>query len=387
MSAPDVLFVGGGVIGLSAAWRLARAGAAVTVIDAGFDGRASWAAAGMLTPVTEAYWGEDALLALTVGSMARWPSFATDLEHATGHDIGLELDGVLAVGLDTDDVAVIDDLHSLHLDHGLASTRLRSRECREHEPLLSPQVRGGLFAPNDGAVDPRRLVDALDVACRDAGVDLRTGHVERFALDGDRVTGVVMGDEMLSAGTSVLAAGSWSSLLDAVPGAVDVPVRPVYGEVIRLRERTPDHTPSHTIRAVVRGQHVYIVTRRSGEIVVGATSLERGYETRVTANGTYELLRDALSIVPSLAEAEFVEVIAGLRPGTPDNAPLVGHAGVDGLIVATGHYRNGILLTPITADAVAAIVTGTEPPVEVAAACNPARFVGIGDRAGGGAVS
>ena len=259
MSAPDVVFVGGGVIGLSAAWRLAQSGAAVTVIDAGFDGRASWAAAGMLTPVTEAYWGEDALLALTVGSMARWPEFAADLERATGRDIGLELDGVLAVGLDTDDVAVIDDLHSLHVDHGLASTRLRSRECREHEPLLAPQVRGGLFAPNDGAVDPRRLVDALTVACHDAGVELRTGHVERFALDGDRVTGVVLGGETLIAPTSVLAAGSWSSLLDAVTGAVDVPVRPVYGEVMRLRERTPDHTPSHTIRAVVRGQHVYVV--------------------------------------------------------------------------------------------------------------------------------
>lgn len=375
---PDVVIVGGGIIGRSIAWRLVQQGATVTVVDAGFDGRASWAAAGMLTPVTEAYWGEEALLALTVASMRRWSDFATDLAGATGDDLGFDPSGVLAVAFDVDDVAVIDDLHTLHLDHGLPSERLRSSECRTREPLLAPQVRGGLFAPEDGAVDPRRVLAALAQVGHEAGVGEVTGQVDRFHVGVDgRVTGVELatGDQ-LTAGTTVLAGGAWSSLVDPVPGAVSVPVRPVYGEVLRLRERTPDHAPRRTIRALVHGQHVYLVTRRSGEIVVGATSLERGFETRVTAGGTYELLRDAQAIVPALAEAELVEVIAGLRPGTPDNAPIIGPSGVDGLVLATGHYRNGILLTPITADTVAALVTGQDPPPEAAAA-NPFRFEGV----------
>jgi glycine oxidase len=375
MTAPDVLIVGGGIIGRSIAWRLAGAGAAVTLVDAGFEGRASWAAAGMLTPVTEAYWGEDALLALTVASMRRWPGFAADLTEVTGDDLGFDTSGVLAVAFDGDDLAAIDDLHTLHTQQGLPSERLRGSECRTRQPLLAPQVRGGVFAPEDGAVDPRRVVAALERVGRDIGVDAVAGQVDRFVVDpAGRVTGVELASgERLSAATTVLAGGSWSSLVDPVPGAVAVPVRPVYGEVLRLRERTPDHAPQGTIRALVHGHHVYLVGRRTGEIVVGATALERGFETRVTAGGVYELLRDAQAVVPALAEAELVEGIAGLRPGTPDNAPIVGPSGVDGLVLATGHHRHGILLTPVTADTVAALVAGEAPPPESVAA-DPSRF-------------
>jgi glycine oxidase len=377
--APDVVVVGGGVIGLSAAWRLARAGAAVTVVEAGLEGRASWAAAGMLTPVTEAYWGEDDLLSLTIDSMRRWPSFASELEAATGHDIGLELGGVLAVGFDTDDLAVVDDLHRLHVERGLGSERLRSRELRGREPLLAPQVRGGLFAAQDGAVDPRRTVLALLAACEGAGVTVERGEVRRLVTSGGRLTAIEVDEVVRPVGQVVLAAGSWSGLLagsgvaDALP---DLPVRPVYGEVVRLRVRGPGQAPAYTIRAVVRGAHVYVVPRRSGEVVVGATSLERGFETGVTAGGAYALLRDALAIVPALAEAELVEAIAGLRPGTPDNAPIVGWSGIDGLFLATGHYRNGILLTPVTADAATAALTGGVLPATVERACSPSRFTG-----------
>jgi glycine oxidase len=375
----DVVVAGGGVIGLSAAWRLAQRGASVVVVDAGLDGRASWAAAGLLTPVTEAYWGEEELLALTIDSMARWPVFAADLEAATGEVVGLELDGVVAVGLDADDVAVVDDLHRLHVEHRLASERLRSGALRALEPTLAPQVRGGLLAAGDGAVDPRRVVSTLGLAVVAAGGEVRRGRVDRVVQSAGRVIGLQVDDEVVGGDTVVLATGAWSGgLMEGLPGASVAPVRPVYGEVIRMRERTPDHAPRRPIRAVVHGAHVYMVPRRSGEIVVGATSLERGFETRVTAGGVYELLRDARSVVPALDEAELVETIAGLRPGTPDNAPLIGWSGVDGLFLATGHYRNGILLAPVTADAVAGAVVDGDLPATVVAAAAPGRFATAG---------
>jgi glycine oxidase len=370
----EVIVVGGGIVGLSIGWRLVQAGATVTVVDARLDGRASTVAAGMLTPVTEAYWGEEALMALTIDSMQRWPAFASELESVWAKPVDLELSGVLAVGFDTDDVAVIDDLHQLHEKHGLASERLRAREVRAREPLLAPQVRGGLFAPGDGAVDPRLVVRALAEAARSAGAGVVTGTVERIVVEDGRATGVEVGGLHRRADVVVLAAGAWSSLVEGLPAVVVPPVRPVYGEVVRLRARTPGHTPGHVLRAVVRGAHVYVVPRRSGEIVVGATSLERGYESTVTAGGVYELLRDARSIVPALDEAQLVETSAGLRPGTPDNAPIIGWSGVDGLLLATGHHRNGVLLAPITADAVASAISGAGLPDVVARACAPDRF-------------
>jgi glycine oxidase len=368
----DVIVVGGGIIGLSAAWRMASEGARVRVVEARADGAASSVAAGMLTPVTEAYWGEDDLLRLSTASLAAWPAFAADLEAASGRTVDLHLSGVLAVAFDSDDLAVIDDLHRLHVEHDLASERLAAKDLREREPLLAPQVRGGVFASGDGAVDPRLVMRALGVAAPRAGVEVLLGSVDRIVLEGGRAVGVEVHGRRHDAGTVVLAAGSWSSLLPDLPEPP--PVRPVFGEVARLRGRTPGHTPGHVIRAVVRGAHVYVVPRPSGEIVVGATSSERGYETKVTAGGVYELLRDARSIVPALDEAELVEVAAGLRPGTPDNAPLVGWSGTAGLFVATGHYRNGVLLAPITAEATAASVAGRSLPPEVSGACDPARF-------------
>lgn len=375
MSAPDVVVVGGGLIGLSSAWRLAQTGARVQVVAGGArPGVAALAAAGMLTPVTEAYWGEEALLALTLDSMGRWPHFARDLVAASGVEVGLELCGVLAVGLDRDDLAEVDDLHSLHERSGLTTEAVRGRDLRTREPLLAPQVRRGFVAPEDGAVDPRQVLVALAASLEALGVALVPAPADRLVIEGDRVVGVEAAGEIHRTGTVVLAAGAWSPLVEGLPAEVVPPVRPVYGEVLRLRARDAGLAPRAVLRAVVRGRHVYVVPRADGEIVVGATSLERGYETRVTAGGTYELLRDARSILPALDEAELVEVTAGLRPGTPDNAPIIGPAGVAGLVLATGHYRNGVLLTPVTADAVTSLVVEGSLPGVVEDAAAPHRF-------------
>lgn len=390
----EVLVVGGGIVGRAVAWRTAGAGARVTVVDAGTDGRAWRAAAGMLTPVTEAWWGEVPLIALSLASMRRWPDFAAQLEAASGTGVDFQRDGVLVVGVDVDDVAQLDDLQRLQHDCGLDSQRLRARACRELEPLLAPQVRGGVLAPGDGAVDPRAVVSALELAGRRLGVQDITGRVGRLvvhpcaASSSGRVVGVDLeGGEHLRADKVVLAAGSWSPLLEGLGGSAGIagggagaswlPVHPVHGEVLRLRERTPGHAPSRVVRAVVHGRHVYVVPRRSGEIVVGATSTERGYDSRVTAGGVHELLRDAVATLPALAEAELVEVTAGLRPATPDNAPIVGPVAPDGpagLVLATGHFRHGVLLAPVTAEAVAAMLTGGRVPHEVTAAASPTRF-------------
>jgi glycine oxidase len=350
----DVAIVGGGVIGLSTAWRLLRAGHRVAVFDDPQRPAATKVAAGMLTPITEAWWGEDALLGLGVESMARWPSFADELEQASGVDFGLRLDGVLAVGFDSDDARTLDDLHALHDQRELASRRLRSSECRVLDPLLAPAIRAGLFAPDEGAVDPRRLTHALTRALHaEGGIVPVSEQVDPESLDADVV---------------VLAAGAWSP----------APVRPVFGEVLRLRQEDARFVPSHVIRGIVRGRHVYVVPRLpwdgpGQEIIVGATSLERGFNLQVTAGGVRELLDDAFELLPSLSEAHLTDAVAGLRPGTPDNAPIVGWAPDGRTFLATGHYRNGVLLAPLTADAVTTAVAGERLDV-VARACDPARF-------------
>ncbi len=402
-----MIVVGGGIVGRSIAWRTARTGARVAVVDADDTGRAWWAAAGMLTPVTEAWWGEVPLIALSLASMRRWPDFAAELEAASGTDVGFERSGVLVVGVDSGDVAQLDDLQRLQQDCGLDSRRLRARECRALEPLLAPQVRGGVLAPGDGAVDPRAVVAALVLAGRAAGVEEITGRVRRIVVQPDSevgrtgvggtvvartVVGVDLeGGEHLRAGTVVLAGGAWSSLVEGLGtgsaggaggGGIGSwsPVHPVHGEVLRLRERTAGHAPSVVVRALVHGRHVYVVPRRSGEIVVGATSTERGFDPTVTAGGVHDLLRDAVAVLPALAEAELVEVTAGLRPATPDNAPVIGPVapgGPAGLVMATGHFRHGVLLAPLTAEAVAALVSGGRVPHEVTAAASPTRFAPV----------
>lgn len=361
----DVLVIGGGIIGLVTAWRAAQRGLATAVVDPEPGGGAARVAAGMLAAVTELHYGEETLLALNLESARRYPDFAAELAELTGHDLGYRRCGTLAVALDADDRAHLRELHALQQRSGLESVWLSGRECRRLEPMLAPGVRGGLRVDGDHQIDPRRLAAALVTACERAGVVFHRGWAERLDVRRDRATGVTTADGTgLGAGQVVLAAGSMSGRLTGVPQALLPPVRPVKGQVLRLtvpRRFAP--FLSRTVRAVVRGSHVYLVPRENGELVVGATSEELGWDTTVTAGGVYELLRDAHELVPGITELPLTETRAGLRPGSPDNAPLLGPSGLDGLLLATGHHRNGVLLTPVTGDVLAhALVTGELPP-------------------------
>ena len=387
-SAADVVVVGGGVIGLGIAWRAANAGMTVTVVDEAPGRGASWAAAGMLAPVTEVHYGERPLLALNLAAAARWPSFAAEVEEASGHPVGYRPGGTLAVARDADDNAALEDLYQFQLRCGLEVERLHSRECRQLEPGLAPSIRGGVLAAGDHQVDNRALVEALLVACQRSGARLVGGRVAELSVEGDRVTGVVLAagggppaarpagsapsrpaEGALPAGVVVLAAGCWSGGLGGLAADALPPVRPVKGQLLYLRGPADQPLCSRN----VRGLEVYVVPRGDGRVVVGATVEEQGFDTTMTAGAVHDLLRAALELLPDAAELELAETVVGLRPGSPDNAPMLGPAGPDGLVVATGHYRNGILLTPVTADAIAELLaTGRVP--EAIAPFGPARF-------------
>jgi len=378
---PDAVVVGGGVIGLGIAWRAALAGMAVTVVDEAPGRGASWAAAGMLAPVTEVHYGERPLLSLNLAAAARWPAFAAEVEEASGLPVGYRPGGTLAVARDADDNAALEDLYQFQLRCGLEVERLRSRECRQLEPGLAPSIRGGILAAGDHQVDNRALVEALLVACQRAGVRMVRGRVAELAVQADRVTGVLLAGggpvpspadgETLAAGVVVLAAGCWSGGLRGLAAEALPPVRPVKGQLLYLRGPADQPLCSRN----VRGLEVYVVPRTDGRVVVGATIEEQGFDTTVTAGAVADLLRAALELLPDVAELELAETVVGLRPGSPDNAPMLGLAGPDGLVVATGHYRNGILLTPVTADAIAELLaTGRAP--EMIAPFAPGRFTG-----------
>lgn len=359
----DAVIAGGGVIGLSAAWLAARDGLDVVVVDPSPGNGASWAAAGMLAPVTEVHYNEEALLELNLRAAEAWPGFAAELEEASGYDVGYRPCGTLAVAADAGDRAVLEDLHRFQVELGLASTWCSVAECRSLEALLSPRIRGGILVPGDHQADPRRLVRALLSACRQAGVTLVNDRVERVLTEGSRVTGVACsGNTEILADRVVLATGAWTAAVAGLPAGALPPVRPVKGQILRLRFPADIPLPDRNIRGIVQGSSLYLVPRLDGELVCGATVEERGEDTSVTAGAVYSLLRDAQIILPAMAEAELVETLAGLRPGTPDNAPYLGKGALDGLVVATGHYRNGILLAPVSASVVVSLLAGKPVP-------------------------
>ncbi|MGF1339914.1 glycine oxidase ThiO [Streptomyces flavovirens] len=376
----DVLVVGGGIIGLVTAWRAAQRGLRVTVADPDPGGGAARVAAGMLAAVTELHYGEQMLLGLNVASAERYPAFVAELEEASGQETAFRTCGTLSVALDADDRAHLRELHALQQRSGLTSQWLSGRECRRLEPMLAPGVRGGLRVDGDHQIDPRRLASALLTACERAGVVFRRDRVQRLTVTGGRAAGAVLADgERWAADQVVLAAGSLSGRLPGLPEEVAVPVRPVKGQVLRLVVPSA-YAPflSRTVRAVVRGSHVYLVPRADGELVVGATSEEMGWDTTVTAGGVYELLRDAHELVPGITELPLTETRAGLRPASPDNAPLLGPTALPGLHLATGHHRNGVLLTPVTGEVMATLLTTGELPA-MARPFSPNRFATTGD--------
>ncbi|WP_433529927.1 glycine oxidase ThiO [Micromonospora sp. CA-263727] len=353
---PFLAVVGAGPVGLAIAWRCAARGLRVVVHDPAPGSGASHVAAGMLAPVAEAYFGERELTGLLAESAARWPGFAAELIEAAGVDIGYRTEGTLMVGLTADDLAEARRLWAYQRELGLPVTALRPSQLRDREPALAPRVRGGAFAATDHQVDPRRLVPALRIAAERAGAVLVAEPVRRL--------------RDVSAGITVVAAGCGTAALTGLP------VRPVKGQVLRLR--APDGGPPgfrHVIRGYADGEHVYLVPRDSGEVVVGATVEERS-DRDVSAGAVLRLLRAAVDLVPELAEYDLVETMAGLRPGTPDNAPILGPLpGRPDVLVATGHHRHGIVLTPVTADLITDLLAGAAPD-PLLTPFRPDRFVG-----------
>jgi glycine oxidase len=336
--------VGAGIAGLASAWRAAQSGLRVVVLERDRAGcGASSVAAGMLAPVTEADFGEDDLLRLNLESAALWPAFAAELEEATGVSVGYQASGALVVAVDRDDAEELRRLHELQRSLGLESEWLVPSAARSAEPALAPRIAGAIDAPGEAQVDPVEVVKALAKAFSDAGGELRTGADARLEADA-----VVVGDERIRVDQIVLAAGAWSAAL------ADVKVHPVKGQLLHLRTR--DGAAPLASR-IVRTPRCYVVPRADGRVVVGATSEEKGFDTSVDAGAVHRLLEAAWEVLPDVWELEFVEVIAGLRPATPDNRPLIGRAS-ERLVHATGHYRNGILLAPLTAQRVVDALTG-----------------------------
>lgn len=367
----DVLVVGAGAIGLACAWRLAQRGVSVRVLERDAAGSgASGVAAGMLAPVGEATWGEEGLLQLALRSHAAWPEFTEELSAASGRDVGFLPLGALHAAFDRDEAEVLRRRYELMTELDLDATWLKGAEARELEPGLSPRCSAAVHAPHESAVDPRALVAALRAAAEEVGADVAEGfEVSAPLTDDGRVVGVrdsANGEHR--AGQVLVASGAWSGEESWLPAELRPPVRPVKGEILTLRA----HGSAPCTR-IVASERLYMVPRTNGRLVVGATVEERGFDSSVTAGGVHELLREAYRALPDVAELELEEAVAGLRPGTPDNAPLIGPGAAEGLLLATGHFRNGILFAPATADAVAAMVAGGDVDPALAVA-DPARF-------------
>ena len=363
----DAVVVGGGAIGLCCAWRIAQRAARVVVLDrAEPPAGATRVAAGMLAPIGELAFGEPELLRMTVAAAERYPGFVAELEAASGISTGYARLGALHVALDRDEAAELRRVHDLQRSLGLGAEWLPPRRCRELEPGLTPSFNGGVHAPEEAAIDPRAMTAALLAALTAEGVEVRGGtEVAEALLDGERIEGVRTGSgEELRAGAVVLAAGAWSGAAEWLPEPARPPVRPVKGQILELRALDGE-APSERNVATER---VYLVPRPDGRLIAGATTEERSFDTTVTAGGVHELLREAYRLLPDVAEMELVEAMAGLRPGTPDNLPLIGPGALDGLVLACGHYRNGILLAPLTGEAVAELLDTGKLPDAVAAA-------------------
>ncbi|MFG1783062.1 glycine oxidase ThiO [Rhodococcus oryzae] len=346
-----VAVIGGGAIGLSIAWRAAQAGWSVTVHDPAPASGASWVAGGMLAPLSEGWPGEDAVLQVGAASLARWPDFGTELETLSGETL-FTSHGSLTVALDAADAADLRTVAEWIAGQGYQLELLSRAQIRAAQPSLAPNIRLALLAATESAVDNRALIGALRSACVASGVE--------FVAEAVTDPAAVAADQV------VVAAGTASARL--WPG---LPVRPVKGEILRLHRRPGvAPAPTMTIRGSVHGRPVYLVPRGDG-LVVGATQHESGEDTQVTVAGVRDLIADAQTLMPSIGEYELHECAAGLRPMSPDNLPIIGRVS-DRVVLATGHGRNGVLLTPLTADAVVAELDGA--PLAEAKSASPERF-------------
>jgi glycine oxidase len=352
---PRVAIIGAGVIGLAIAWRLATRGTQVMIFDRGAaGGGASHAAAGMLAASMEAEPGEEALVALGRISQARWPAFAAELQQTTGTDVELRTEGTLILALTADDRAQL--MHHLALQQklGLPIEWLAASEVRRREPRLATTIAGAVLCPLDHQVDNRRVVAALRQAAHVCGVKLHEHQaVAEILTTAGAATGVALADgQQVPADVVVLAAGAWSRSINGLDPHLRPPVRPVKGQMLALRMDASAPVINHVICA----PGVYLVPRRDGRLLVGATVEERGFDTELTAGAVLTLLQSAWRVVPGIEELPIHEMWVGQRPGSRDDAPILGGGPLRGVVYATGHHRNGILLTPITADLIAGFI-------------------------------
>jgi glycine oxidase len=357
---PRVVIIGAGVIGLGIAWRIAQR-AVVTVFDRGKAGAgASHAAAGMLAACCEAEPGEEALVALGRESQRRWPSFAEELARASGVDVELRREGTLVLALTADDQATIAHHLEFQRQLNLPLEWLSAAATRAREPRLAGKIAGALFSPEDHQVDNRKLAQALHVAAERSGVEIREHQpVKELLVQGGQARGVVLDDgTSVPADIVVLAAGAWSRGIGGLPPDRRPPVRPIKGQMLALQMEPA----AALLRHVVWLPRGYLVPRNDGRLVIGGTVEERGFDASLTAGGLLALLEGAWRAVPTIEELPIAETWVGFRPGSRDDAPMLGPSGIDGLVIATGHHRNGILLTPVTAAVVSAFVlTGRLP--------------------------
>ncbi len=357
MAAYDVAIIGGGVIGMSLAWRLQTRGARVVVIDAGpAIPPATLAAAGMLAPSFEAGEGplNDALYAFGINALDRWPGFAAALEAETGRAIDFRNDGVLGVAQDEIEADRLrGDVETLRR-RGSEARLIDAGAARGMEPALGDRISCAMIAPRDGQVDPVALADALRAALRRSGGVLRAGaRAARIHAEADAARGVILEDgTRIAAGAVALASGAAAAGKIAAGGSsreIAAPVFPVKGEALALCD------PAQTLRGVVRGRRAYLCPKADGRIVIGATEVPNDPTLEVSPEAIDRLKEAAAALAPSLAPLAERARWAGLRPGTPDGAPIIGPdpAGPRGLVFALGHYRNGVLLATATADILA----------------------------------
>ena len=369
MENKKILIIGGGVIGLGIGWQLAKAGSAVTIYERGQAGRgASWAAGGMLGPIAEAHSDELTLLKLSNQSLARYPEWAEELETETGMSIGYRAEGTLIIAIQPEETYQLEHTYAFQQDLGLNVEWLTGQEAREIEGALSPYVTAAIRCETDHQVDNRLMAQALERAYQGRGGVLHQNTaVEKVVIENGTATGVQTQDGFQAADVCILAAGSWSGGIAGLPDAIIPPVRPVKGQMLALRMQ--DGVILKNVIRTISTRYpmpVYLVPRIDGRLVVGATTEELGFDTELTVGGIYELLHGACEAVPGLYRLPLIETWTGLRPGSSDNAPILGETPVKNLIYATGHYRNGILLTPITAYEIAKLILTGETSETIA---------------------
>jgi glycine oxidase len=353
----DVAIAGAGAIGAAIAWELAQSGLRVGLFDRADPGReASWASAGIISAAPENPGGIPTV-PLGKASCALYPEFIAAVEETSGQSVGFRRKGTVEALFSADAISDLSTLIALHHGLGLKAEPLRAEDARELEPALSPEIEAAALRPDEASVDNRLLTQALLAAAKRSGVEIFAGRgVEAICREGNRCTGLKLSGETVSAKWTVIAAGSFSSQIEGVKAYA--PVRPAKGQIVALR------ADGLQVERVLWSEKIYLVPRNDGRIVAGATVEHVGYDKTVTAAGLAKVLAAAIELAPALADARIEESWAGLRPDSPDHLPILGPTDLNGLLIATGHFRSGILLAPITAKLIREWITKQQVSVD-----------------------